>query len=318
MSRGELNREDFFYGNKVISRLCGIWLKRDGSLLQQTLCWLYIFLFFGTAACFFICELIILGETFNEIQKFISHIGLLLTHVVGILKCLVLVCQRNRIQNIMGKLQDENYRYSSVDTFQPSLLLKRGKRISIVFSILIFILYTFVGVSAHISSQITINSVVKSGHHQNATCYNFMPYYFFIPFTSNTESQCGYALFFMDISMDIFAWIIACHDGIFAGLLNCLMIQFLIVGRALRTIRKRCLKQLDMHEEYCILHDEFKPELEKNMYGELNRCIKHLNILLQVRNDIENSFTYVTLAQTIATLFVLASCLYVSSSVSIL
>ncbi|KAJ8933301.1 hypothetical protein NQ318_012258 [Aromia moschata] len=393
---------DIFYVNRIISKICGIGLlKNHMPLFQRVLYYLYVSLFYTTAAVFLICEFLIVGDTLADINKLVSLIGLLFTHVIGVMKFLILSCHHNRIQRIMNNLQDKKYLYDPVDAFQPYLLLKKGKQISGIISIMVcirlkplprnndvdmiglcslwgalkssralkmaayrpdeivdmllilgenhnnsraaarlyaerfpdrrhpdhrtirltgkargghmvrqrrrheydeidarvvFALYTLVGVSAHISSLININRQVKDKRLEgNITCADFMQYYFYIPFTTETKEQCGYAFLFMDISLAIYAWFIAYalgHDGVFVALLNCLRTQLLILGGAFRTIRKRCFKKHNIHEDKLMCYQENHPELENEIYGELNRCIKHLHLLLKLVSKTSNYQTF--------------------------
>ncbi|XP_074033350.1 odorant receptor 4-like [Leptinotarsa decemlineata] len=181
----------------------------------------------------------------------------------------------------------------------------------------VFVLYTFVGVSAHISSIITINKEVKGDTFigTNKTCYDYMPYYLHIPFSTETKSKCGVAFAFMDVGLGVFAWVIACHDGVFFGLLNCLKTQLLIICDIFKTIRARSLMAVNLPQNYTILHDKHNPILERELYRQLTHCTQHLKILLGVRDELENMFTFVTLSQTLASLLIFASCLYVASTV---
>ncbi|KAG5879514.1 hypothetical protein JTB14_019115 [Gonioctena quinquepunctata] len=157
----------------------------------------------------------------------------------------------------------------------------------------------------------------RSFNETNETCYDYMPYYFHIPFSTETKGDCGIAFVFMDIGLGIFAWVIACHDGVFVSLLNCLKTQLLIVGDVFRSMRERSLQALNLPQNYTILHDRDNLLLEKELYRQLTHCTEHLRILLVVRDDLENMFTFVTLSQTLASLLIFASCLYVASTVSI-
>lgn len=63
--------------------------------------------------------------------------------------------------------------------------------------------------SAHISSTITLNKIATENRLPgNLTCYDFLPYYFHIPFDVQTKFQCQVAFTFMNVSLDVFAWII--------------------------------------------------------------------------------------------------------------
>nr|UTN00917.1 odorant receptor [Semanotus bifasciatus] len=319
MSKTVSSPEDFFYLNKVMYKICGVWLPgRDVRVLKKILYFLYVLGYYTIYGGFLICEFLIFNEMLGDIGKFASYIGMLFTHLVGILKWSVVVFHRKRIQKMMNALQDPKYRYDPVDEFQPNLLLLEGKWISSIFTILLFVMYSGVGISADISSQISIHRAMKSDLLEgNLTCFDFMPYYFYVPFIPTTKRQCGYIFLFMDISLGLHAWLIACYDGVFVGILNCLKLQLIIVGGAFKTIRRRCLKTLNLPKEFSVLHDEENLEMERKLYEELNRCTKHLNLLLRTRDDIEHCFSYVTLAQTLASLFILATCLYNSSTIPI-
>nr|ALR72579.1 odorant receptor OR36 [Colaphellus bowringi] len=277
----------------------------------------YVSFLYGTGVIFFVCEFMIFNETIGKISKFVSHIGMLFTHVVGILKMSILIFGRYRILKIMNVLQNEKYHYAPLEDSQPGLLVVKEKFVSSGISILVFVLYTFVGVSAHISSLITINEEIKGDSFEgtNKTCHDYMPYFFYIPFPTETKGQCGIAFAFMDVGLGIFAWVIACHDGVFVGLLNCLKTQLLIVCNIFTTIRARSLKAVNLPKNYKILHDEYNPALEKELYRQLSHCTEHLKLLLVVRDDLEIMFTFVTLSQTLASLLIFASCLYVASTV---
>ncbi|KAG5879513.1 hypothetical protein JTB14_019114 [Gonioctena quinquepunctata] len=201
---------------------------------------------------------------------------------------------------------------------QRPVFLSIGKFTPLTLATLVavFVMYTFAGISAHISSLITINKEMggRSFNETNKTCYDYMPYHFYIPFSTETKGDCGLAFAFMDIGLGIFAWLIGCHDGVFVSLLNCLKTQLLIVGTVFKSIRERSLQAVNLPENHTILHDENNFLLEKELYRQLTHCTEHLRILLVIRRDLENIFTFVTLSQTLASLLIFASCLYVAST----
>nr|XP_023021624.1 uncharacterized protein LOC111509994 [Leptinotarsa decemlineata] len=207
---------NFFYTNEVIRKISGIWLPGNKHrFILRVLYFLYVSFLYGTGLALFICEFLIFHETVKGISKFVSHIGMLFTHVVGILKMSILIFGRKKIQRIMNVLQDENYFYPPLGDSQPGSWVVKEKLMSSGFSILVFVLYTFVGVSAHISSIITINKEVKGDTFigTNKTCYDYMPYYLHIPFSTETKSKCGVAFAFMDVGLGVFAWVIASMWG---------------------------------------------------------------------------------------------------------
>lgn len=74
----------------------------------------------------------------------------------------------------------------------------------------VFSLYTLAGVSAFASAWTSIILKVKGQYFEgNVTCYDFLPFYFQIPFPADTKTQCENAFTFMGIALCVFAWFIA-------------------------------------------------------------------------------------------------------------
>ncbi|CAH1106442.1 unnamed protein product [Psylliodes chrysocephalus] len=149
----------------------------------------------------------------------------------------------------------------------------------------------------------------------NHTCYDFMPYNFRIPFPTESKRNCILALTFLDLSFATWAFIISYYDGLFVGMLKCLKVQLVIASHVISTIRQRSLRKLKMQENMEIMRDDEYPELENEMYCQFNHVIKHTQLLFSVRDDIEGLLTFVTLFQTLSSLFMFASCMFVASIV---
>ncbi|CAG9766658.1 unnamed protein product [Ceutorhynchus assimilis] len=236
------------------------------------------------------------------------------THLVGLGKLWILIYRRDKIDSVKKKLQDVQYRYEPLDDFQPGQLLRREKFFSIFIAGFIFILYTFVGASAHISAAVMIGkNTMGETFTGNSSCESFTPYYFYYPFDVSTTTGCYYMLTYMHICLDVFAWYIASLDMVFVTLLHLLSTQLKIVGDALTTIRKRCLHRLQMKQDFVCLYDPYSPILEQELYKEITHCTKHLYLLIDVRMDIEETFSFITLVQTVASLLIFASCLFVAA-----
>ncbi|KAG5874759.1 hypothetical protein JTB14_003381 [Gonioctena quinquepunctata] len=219
----------------------------------------------------------------------------------------------------MQVLQNIEYQYDSIGESRPGHMLRKEKRINNITTYSTFILYFFVGILGHITSLINLKKEIQEDTFEgtNKTCYNFLPYMFYIPLPTDTKEQCKTVLFLMDIGFATSAAIISAHDGIFTGLLNCLKTQMLIICDVFQTIRVRALKTTNLPENYAIFQDMHNPVLEKEIYRLLIHTTEHLKILLGVRNELEYIFSFVILIQAFASLFTVASCLYVASTVSI-
>ncbi|XP_056637748.1 odorant receptor 42a-like [Diorhabda sublineata] len=310
--------DNFFYPNSVSSKLVGMWIpSKDYSLTFRFFYMMYVIIIYGEGSIFLLCELLIFNETKKKVSNFITYIEMLFTHMVGGIKFFVLILGRNRIRNLMNSLQDVHYFYEPINGVSPGKILSDGKNINSKISKLTFVMYICVGVSAHISSDLILNNELKgqSFENSNKTCADYLPYFFKIPFSVNMKWQCELALALMDMGLIWAAAIIACYDGIFVALLNCLRCQLSIVCHVFRSIRQRSLKSLGLPETYSLLTDTENPELEKEIYKQLSHTTEHLKILLRAGEEIETLFTFVTLSQTLASLLIFASCLYMASSV---
>lgn len=129
---------NFFYANEIISLISGLRLPdKHDNLFKKCFYYIYIIFLYGTSITFFVFEIFKLEDTVKDPTKFFSHIGLLFTHVVGILKACLLLSKRGRILKVMDLLQDKRFRYETSGNFQPGLMLHEAKRKSLNVSILV-------------------------------------------------------------------------------------------------------------------------------------------------------------------------------------
>lgn len=72
-------------------------------------------------------------------------------------------------------------------------------------------MYSLVGIATFLSTEIDIEFGIKEEKLiKNITCYDFMPYYYVIPFETATKTNCRWANIFMSYNLSAFAWFIAC------------------------------------------------------------------------------------------------------------
>ncbi|KAJ8948922.1 hypothetical protein NQ314_008324 [Rhamnusium bicolor] len=306
---------NFFRTNEIIHHIAGLWLynPEDVSIIRKCVQYFWTFMVYSVAVSFLILEFMIFSETVKDFNKFFSHIGLFFCHCLGILKVGILVLQHGKLTKIIETLQDKNYQYESLGDFKPGQILSDAKKVSNRFSIMLFTIYSSLGISAHISCEVMINSEVNGHYFEgNTTCYDFMPFFFVIPFSADTKEKCEFTFIYMDYSICTYAYFIGCkwfcmfnvqsldpelngYDVLFAALLNCLKTQLIILSEAMRTIRQRILKRLNLPENFQIIHDHDLPELEEELFKEINHLIKHLIELLgsvQVDTDVKEDSDY--------------------------
>nr|CAI5850788.1 unnamed protein product [Callosobruchus analis] len=158
----------------------------------------------------------------------------------------------------------------------------------------LFVIYYMVGGTSHYSAHKRLNEEQPYVYFQNASCYDFMPHYYMIPFQTDTTSRCKMALVIMDLGMGIMGLYIA----------------------ATRTIRERTLKKLNLSEQLGTFRDDEIPELENGMYFEIRKCNLYMSSLMRTHEDIEDTFCLITLLQTASSLFMIASNLIIASTLT--
>ncbi|CAH1993999.1 unnamed protein product [Acanthoscelides obtectus] len=240
---------------------------------------------------------------------------MLLGHYMGVAKMLVLFLQHHRLMKIKTDLQNETFRYSNFGSFQPEKMMIEAKRFCSKVSVIIFASYFTIAVLCFVSTVIRLEVENDGETLKDKTCYDYLPYIYYIPFDETTKTKCIYASLLMSYNIVIFSGVIACHDALYFAFVYCLKTQFLILGGAIRTIRGRVLQRLNLPSNYAVFNDDHHPALEKEMYNELIFVNKHFKLLISVTNEIEKAFTYQTLAQTIVTLIMIASSLFIMSNI---
>nr|CAI5850044.1 unnamed protein product [Callosobruchus analis] len=139
-----------------------------------------------------------------------------------------------------------------------------------------------VGVSAHLSALWSLNKTNKGMFFEgNATCYDFIPYFFFIPFDSESTRSCKNALIFMDIGLGILACYVASYDALFCTLLISMKTNLEVLSEATRSLRNRTLIKMGLPQSFHIFRDEDYPEYEQQLYDEIKRCNFHLTTLIK-------------------------------------
>lgn len=125
---------------------------------------------------------------------------------MGVVKVIVVVVNRKRIDRIKTNLQDEQHLPQSSGKFEPKKILENSKNFNYKLITIVFILYHMVAGSGYISSWFNLNR-----HHteeyfdENVTCFDYLSLYYWIPFETPTKSRCKYAFFIMYIGNAILA-----------------------------------------------------------------------------------------------------------------
>nr|XP_022917888.1 putative odorant receptor 92a [Onthophagus taurus] len=114
------------------------------------------------------------------------------------------------------------------------------------------------------------------------------------PFNQNTRISVLFHFLFELIALDIYGWIIIGLDSLFTCMLSCITAQFWILGGAFETIKPRCLKRLNLDDNNEIHYPDI---LNREMMMEINKCIKHLQKLIEICERLEKIYNFQTLGQ---------------------
>nr|UTN00915.1 odorant receptor [Semanotus bifasciatus] len=306
---------EFVYGLYGLSSLWFFQMK--GSLIVRVLKFSRSIVLYSCSFSFIILECIMFGETSKSFSKLITLVGMLLSTLLAVLKLTkVLLYNRKKLVEIMDSLQDENFRYESVGDFNPGKMMTDAKRRT-RFVKIVCVLFSSIAFAAHISSAIAINNGPSDYRFENTTCYDFMPYIFYIPFPSDTKITCQLVAVYLDIALCGISFCHGCSDSFYVILLYCLKTNYIIVGEAFRTVRKRVFKKLNLPLDFEIFRDDEFPELEQELHREMNFMTKHFVQLLRVTEDLEDIYNVVILGQMLQCFIIFASCLYIATTVAI-
>ncbi|VEN59754.1 unnamed protein product, partial [Callosobruchus maculatus] len=91
----------------------------------------------------------------------------------------------------------------------------------------------------------------------------------------------------------------------------------MILCNVFKTMRPRCLLKCGLPDTFQVLHDEKLPHVEEEMYKSLTRCNQHLLVVFKIRDDLEDIFGVIFLFQSVFSMLIIASNLFVASKVPI-
>nr|CAI5845078.1 unnamed protein product [Callosobruchus analis] len=236
-------------------------------------------------------------------------------HMVSILEFTVLITNQTKISELKRTLQDESLSYDDCPSSEE--LIKKSKSFYERTSIVSYIVYWMVGTSAHMSALKVLNADIPGKYfEQNSTCLDYVPHLFLIPFETETKRRCKNALIGMDFGLWIFAGYIATHDTMLYSFVSCIKAKLEILSEATRTMRERTNIRMGLPKPFNLISDEEIPEFEMEMYFEITRSNKILAVLISASQGVEEIFNVTLLARTLSSLLVIASILFVSSTMT--
>nr|CAH7747903.1 unnamed protein product [Callosobruchus chinensis] len=308
------HKKDFFSTVEIFNKISGLWLEPETSVIwKRMLHVIYNTFLVLYAMLYFISEVLVISHIMQEVKTLVNHIAMITNHAVSLLEVIVLITNQSKIADMKKTLQDESISYD--DCAVSNELIRRSKLFNDRVAIATYFLYWMIGVSAHMSALKVLNADMPGMYfEQNSTCYEFLPHLFLIPFNTDTIRRCKDALIGMDFGMFIFAGYIATHDTMLFSLVSCIKAKLDILSEATRTMRERTSIRINLPAGRGLISDGEIPEFEMEMYFEIKRSNQILMILISASEGVEEIFNITLLARTLSSLLVIASCLFVSST----
>ncbi|KAF5302817.1 hypothetical protein FQA39_LY01997 [Lamprigera yunnana] len=308
---------------EIYNRVAGLWVPDQGeSTLLSCFYWIYNITINGFSLGFFMpSEFLSFGRSSHHLEDAIKNASVAVTHLLAGVKVMVWLSRRKLILEMIHVLEIQALQYEGINDFQPTETLKREKRTKNITTLGFLGLANSVSITAFFGAMAILLTdydkyEVYTVDSFNATTYEYtqqLPYWCWMPFNYDSSK----VRFFWGIMYTCFtpfqqAWTIAGIDTLFTALVSNIGTQLTILRGAFKTIRPRSLRKLNLTDAP-VLHDS--PALSKQMTKEMNKCVKHLQLIFDTCQRMEDIFKYLTLLQVIMSEILICTCLYLVSSI---
>nr|WKF45102.1 odorant receptor 44 [Podabrus annulatus] len=319
-----LKNKRFFDINMSLLKLAGLWVPDQGESLPLQIWYLiYNIAINGFALLFFMpCEFVAFQSSRKDFEELIKNASVAFTHLLGMIKCCVWLNSRKVILKMIEDLEAKVSDYDEIDDFQPQVMIETEKStknftLTVFFSICCSVSLTALSGSTAILLTDYERFEVFDLDANNSTIYRYtqpLPYFVWMPF----NAEASKIHFFIGVLYVCYpaltqAWTIAGTDTLFTALVSYTSVQLRILQGAFKTIRARCIRNLNLKDEQLTFYDS--PELNDAMMKEMNKCVKHLQIIFKTCEKMESIYTYLTLTQVLMSEILICTCLYLVSSI---
>nr|ALR72556.1 odorant receptor OR11 [Colaphellus bowringi] len=232
---------------------------------------------------------------------------------MGAVKVLFFYFRGDKLIKIMATLESTDLHYEKCQKrkFFPGSISTNYKKVGIKYTLLFFMLAHATLISSYIPP--TIAAIQSELDNPGKSLPDRLPYYSWMPFKFDTSTTYLIALGYQAIPMFSYAYSIVGMDTLFMNIMNCIGMNLEIIQGAFLSLRERAADKIAgplMTQDG--LHNSH--ELKTALNREMKKVCRHLQIIYRLCEDLENVHTFLTLAQTVATLFILCSCLYLVST----
>ncbi|XP_060529460.1 odorant receptor 4-like [Cylas formicarius] len=305
--------EDFFYVNRWILRLAGLWCPENKNPYAQFAYNAYaIVVFLFPNLWFTSTEFVSLFYTYKREDAFIKNINFFLTHFMGAVKVIFWYFRGDCLIRIMKTLEDPDLHYKPFTEYNPGKISKRYKKIGVTYTLSFLALAHATLSSSYIPPIISVTRYMRSDANSTHLLPEKLPYYSWMPFAYNTEKLYLLAVAYQAGPMFSYAYSIVGIDTLFMNIMNNIGSNLTIMQGAFKTLRGRTAKIVGQPISSLRLHEN--AEFTDELYKQFRKISRHLQTVLHMSNQLESVYRYVTLCQITATLFILCTCLYLVST----
>lgn len=200
---------NFFSVNKILLNIGGLLFKKKNyntNFKTRSLLFYSCFLVFYCQCIYTPAEFFMLTQTYKNLKTFMEHIGIIITHPLGMMKIFLWYYKHEIITGMLDTIQSNEFLYENCNDFNPGEIARKIKRTSDKINLVFFTFGIFVPTSKIIPSVLQLYHTKPTEFvNGTVTCLDFLPYFSWIPFATDTKSSCGYGMLFQFIPMTIYS-----------------------------------------------------------------------------------------------------------------
>nr|QBB72948.1 odorant receptor [Protaetia brevitarsis] len=307
----------FFDLNVKILKLSGLWVpdKEDSNymilVIYNSICVCYSMIYFTIA------ELVALKESASDLNDLIANLNMTMSFILTLAKVFGWFYYRKNIVRIIKLLEAKENTFSENNVDNENIISEK-KRFKNIWTKSFFIVASLVPISAGILSLTdTVISGNKYINYQNdsTTIYlQKLPYHSWIPFNyASSKYSFSFAVITQCLALLNCGYITVGLDMMFVALVSLVTAHFTVCSMAFEkstNVRREISKQL---KDSFVYQKVLMRECDKR----IKKCVKHLQVLIGVCQELETIYSPLVLLQVLISLVVLCTCLYLVSSLPI-
>lgn len=315
VARSDKYPKKFFDGMFVIFKMGGLYHpEKTDRWYAKIFWWLFNISMIVLLHCLYQpAEFAMIPYTMRDLNLLVEHVGMIATHMMGVIKYYIIFYNYKKLRGVIDILDREEFKYEDSGDYKPGETMAQCRKYSNYICIMFFWIGTLVPVSKQFDSLLKFiheGDMVDAG---NYTCQDMLPYFSYFPFYIETTRRCQLAFLLQTIPMIWYVYSVISGDCAFGCYCIAFRGHFVNLRGAFLTVTERCTARLGLPEDYDVLHVEENPALQREIKLEMRRMTIHLQTMIDVCNTFEDVVNVLTLCQTLTSMFLIVSCLYMIS-----